>query len=282
MRKEYYHDLTSDKDTLNERKEKIFENWSNVAKEYGDSPSATIRDLYLRDLNTKITVNYLEKSDSVIDVGCGNGFATSYYANYVKKAIGVDYIPAFIESAKELHKKENLEFVVGDILNLGDIKNQFGKFDRVIAERTLINLVSWEDQQKAIKELDSLLKIGGLLILTEVTLQGHKSIDDFRVRFGLPIIEKHWNNCYIDEQALMIYLEHSYEPIERHSFGFYSLVSKVIYPASIYPKEPEFDSELNRIAHDLDSIIKIKNAPGHQVFFVFKKISDLMSLDRGI
>jgi len=276
MRKNYYEDLVGDKElSIEEKSAKIFENWSNVANEFGEEPSATIRDLYLRELNTKFVIEYLNDSDFIIDVGCGNGFATSDYADHSKNAVGVDYVPEFIESAWKLHKKDNLEFMVGNILNLENIRKRFGQFDNVIAERTLINLVSWEDQQTALKELDSLLKINGLLILTEVTLQGHKSIDDLRLKYGLPIIEKHWNNCYIDEDLLLSYLANSYDLVKRYNFGFYTLISKVIYPASIYPEEPKFDAMVNKMASELDSIYHIDNAPGHQVVFVFKKNRDM-------
>jgi ubiquinone/menaquinone biosynthesis C-methylase UbiE len=270
MRKDYYKDLVGDQELSKEGKsKKIFENWSNIAQEFGEEPSATIRDLYLRALNTQFVLKYLADSDVVVDIGCGNGFATSCYADHSKKTVGVDYIPEFVESARKLHKKDNLEFMVGNILNLENIR--FAQFDKVIAERTLINLVSWEDQQTALKELDSLLKINGLLILTEVTLQGHKSVDDLRSKYGLSIIEKHWNNCYIDEDLLLLYLADSYDLVERYNFGFYSLISKVIYPASIYPEEPKFDAMVNKIASDLDSIYHINNSPGHQVVFVFRK-----------
>jgi SAM-dependent methyltransferase len=254
-----------------EKSKKVFENWSNVAKDNGESPDASIRDLYLRDLNTKYVISYLDDSDTIIDIGCANGFATSKYANCVKRAIGVDYIPEFVKYANKLHKRDNLQFIVGNILDLGGIKEIYGTFDKLVIERTLINLCSWEDQKRALCEADNLLKIGGLLILTEVTLQGHESIDSLRIKYGLPILEKHWNNSYIDENLLMAHLENSYFLIRRYNFGFYSLISKVIYPASIYPEEPRFDADINRIASELDQIFRISNGPGHQVLFVFKK-----------
>ena len=284
MRKNYYEDLTSGISPSNEDKRQlIFENWANTAKDYGDEPDATIRDLLLRKLNTAETCKFIQNTDRIIDIGCGNGFATKSYASCADSGIGVDYIPAFVEKANEINGGQNLQFLTGDILDLSSIKKEYGEFDKVIAERTLINLVSWDDQKKAIGQLDSLLRPGGLLILTEVTIQGHESIDNLREKYGLSILEKHWNNVYIDENMLLDHLSQSsyghgvaYELIHKYTFGFYSLVSKVLYPYMIYPDEPSFDSRINKAAAELEFVYPIDNL-GHQRLFVFRKNTNLPS-----
>ena len=285
MRKNYYEDLTNGINLSDEdKKQSIFDNWQNVAANYGEQEDATIRDLLLRDLNTKQVCKFIDKDNDIIDIGCGNGFATAIYSDSAKSAIGVDYIPQFIEKANKVHCKKNLRFRVGDILDLSNIIQKYGKFDVVIAERTLINLVSWDDQKKAIKQLDSILKQNGLLILTEVTIQGHESMDILREKHGLPILEKHWNNLYIDEKAMMDYLMQSnyghdtcYSLIHKYTFGFYSIISKVLYPCLVYPEESAFNSHINKIAAEFDPQIPI-NGIGHQRLFVFKKHYDLAYL----
>ncbi len=284
MRNEYYKDLTDGKElSMEARSKAVHDNWENVAKEFGNREDATIRDLCLRALNTEKTCKYLCHTDKIIDVGCGNGFATAEYSKHVRSAVGVDYIPEFVSQANRLHKDhDNLRFVVGDIRDLSSVKDTYGKFDKVIAERTLINLASWDEQKKAILELDSLLVPYGLMILTEVTVQGHESVDKIRTSIGLPIIEKHWNNVYIDEDRLRGVFGTAYTFVTRESFGLYSLISKVVYPYLIYPEEPKFDASINKLAAELDQLFEIRNEIGHQVFWVFRKVCDIMPLEKGL
>lgn len=273
---EYYKDLTQGRElSPEERKKLVRKNWMDIAEKYGKQPDATIRDLYLRKLNTIAVNQYIEKNDSVIDVGCGNGFASVEYARTAKFTLGVDYVQKFIDEANELHREviatKNLRFLVGDVLDLSEIKRKYGEFDKVISERTLINLLSWDEQMQALDQLSSLLKLKGLLLLTEVTLQGHESIDKIRQEFCLPVIEKHWNNVYLDENVLVDYLAESYSLIARENFSLYILLSRVVNAALSLPNEPSFDAPINEIAFRLSQKFSINDGPGHQVLFVFQK-----------
>lgn len=273
-----YEDLNVGKElSLEQRKESVYNNWVNVAKKYGEQPDATIRDLYLRELNTLAVIQYLQEDDSIIDIGCGNGFATAEYAKIVRQTIGIDYIEGFVEKSKELHTEiiadRDLSFIVGDILDLSKIKEEYGQFDKVISERTLINLASWDEQRQALDQLSSLLEVGGLLLLTEVTLQGHERVDEIRQQFNLPILEKHWNNVYIDEVLLLDYLLCSglYTLVVRESFSLYTLLSRVVNAVLALPNEPSFDAPVNEIAFRLSQKFSIENGPGYHVLFVFRK-----------
>src|SRR4051795_11306760 len=67
----------------------------------------------------------------VLDVACGNGNATLAAARSGAVAIGVDYVPSLLESARERAVAEGLdaEFLAGDAeaLPFGD-----GEFDAVL------------------------------------------------------------------------------------------------------------------------------------------------------
>lgn len=275
-RAEYYTDLIKKRRVSSkQRSELVRKNWEDVASEYGEQPDATIRDIFLRELNTMAVLKHINSKDKIIDVGCGNGFATAEYAKKARYTLGVDYITGFIDKAKQLHRaiiRENrLQFKVGDILDLFPIRQEYGQFDCVISERTLINLASWSQQCKALDELDSLLKVRGKLILTEVTLQGHKSVDRIRRRFRLEVLEKHWNNVYIDENKLIRYLKKHYMLIRRESFSLYILLSRVVNAVLSRPREPSFDAPINKIAFELSQEFSLSQDLGHQILFVFRK-----------
>ncbi len=273
---EYYDDLTSGKSVdADEHSRLVRENWTKAAQEHGDAPDATIRDLYCRELNTEKVASLIRQSDWVLDVGCGNGFTTAEYAKRAERTIGVDYISEFIDHATRLHseiaKGHRLEFIEGDVRDLAWIKDTFGMFDKVLSERTLINLASWEEQILALDQLASLVKVGGYLFLLEVTNQGHESVDKARQRYGLDILEKHWNNVYLDEELLIEHLAGNFQLVEKESFSLYTLLSKVLYPAIIAPEEPQFDAPINSIAKDLSAFFTLKEDIGHTRLYVFKR-----------
>jgi SAM-dependent methyltransferase len=63
----------------------------------------------------------------VIDIGCGTGEHTIFFASRGHPALGVDSAPRAIEKAREKARKRgsNAEFKVADALNLGSLKRQF-------------------------------------------------------------------------------------------------------------------------------------------------------------
>ena len=275
-RTDYYKDLIKDKDVTDEERTKLVkENWCNVAEKYGDSPTATVRDMYARQNNTEVISKYIRPGNKVLDVGCGNGFATAEYAKEADYTVGVDYIPEFIRRAKELHKPlicaHKLAFEVGDIRYLDPIKDRYGTFDKVLSERTIINLASWEEQKGALHQLSNLVQTGGYLILLDVTNQGHHSVDKVRQHYGLDIIEKHWNNIYLDEVLLIAELAGEFQLVKKDSFSLYTLISKVIHPLIVAPQEPKFNSLINKLACELAREFTVEEHIGHTVLYVFKK-----------
>ena len=275
-RTKYYEDLTrGDAITPQERSKLVRQNWEKAATDLGSQKDATIRDLFMRELNTQFACKFISEGDRVIDVGCGNGIATVEYGKAALWALGVDYIPQFIDAANDLHKETveagKVEFQVGDILDLAEIRARYGEFDVVVSERTIINLADWDEQKQAVDELSSLLKKGGFLILTEVTKQGHESVDALRQEFGLPGLQKHWNNVYLDEAVLEEHLSGRFELIDRENFGVYILLSRVVNAVQAYPQEPAFDAPINEIGFKLAQRLRWPEGPGHHIAMVFKK-----------
>jgi ubiquinone/menaquinone biosynthesis C-methylase UbiE len=273
---EYFDDLTGGESVdVEEQGRLVRENWQRAAKEHGDSPDATIRDLYARKLNTEAIAKWLTPLDHVIDVGCGNGFQTAEYAKKAHWTLGVDYIPEFIRRCNHLHAEtcnsNYLYFVEGDVRDMAWIRDQYGEFDKVVCERTIINLASWEQQKQALDQLASLVKVGGHLLLNEVTIQGHESVDVVRQRYGLEVLEKHWNNVYLDEKLLLEHLGNDFQLISKDALSLYTLLSKVINAVLSLPGEPSFDAPINKLAYELSHYFSLKEDIGHTVLYVFKK-----------
>jgi ubiquinone/menaquinone biosynthesis C-methylase UbiE len=229
----------------------------------------------MRKLNTETVLKYISAKDTLVDIGCGNGYATAEYAKKAKFTLGIDYLPDFIRLAKIKYSKfirsNKLDFKVGDILRLQQaVKNPVSI---VVCERTLINLPTWSDQKKAILNIFQILKPSGKLLLTELTKQGHEMIDDLRYKLGLPQVEKYWSNHYLDEPQFENYIKGLFKIEYSQRFGTYCMISKAFYPLLIKPKPPRYKSKINKLAYEIAKIYPGITSPSHTKFYVLKKLT---------
>jgi len=254
------------------KKARIHRRWKEKAKKFGSSYKATIRDYYFRKLNTFVVLEQIKPGDRLLDVGCGNGFATAEYAQKAKFTLGLDYLPEFIQIAnkkyKDLVKKGKLEFKVADVTTLEALNS----FDKVTCERTLINLPTWADQKIAVEHIWRVLKPGGSLLLTEITEQGHEMLDSLRTSFGLQPVQKYWSNLYLDEQKFEKYVRKFFRIVKKARFGTYGLISKVAHPLLVAPAEPKFLAKINKKAFEVSKRVIGEDGPSHTVFYVLKKV----------
>lgn len=111
----------------------------------------------MRDLADK----YVKEGDSVIDVGSGNGRLYQVFANRRVNYLGVEPSEPLIKLAKE--KFPAAKFEVGDALNLSKYNEH--KFDSGFLIAVLHHIPSYELRLKALKQVYSVLKPGGYLIM---------------------------------------------------------------------------------------------------------------------
>ena len=122
------------------------------------------------DIFTKLFNQYVSKLDLpesalVLEVGCGTGViarALVKRQNFLRKVVGVDQSPAFIEAAIRFAIEEGVEekvdFIVGDAHDL-NIEDE--SFDVLIAH-TLLSHVT--DPMKVLKEVARLVRKGGHVV----------------------------------------------------------------------------------------------------------------------
>lgn len=232
--------------------------WDKEAEEWGDNPQVTIRDHYFRLLEVATICGLIKGRRSLLDIGCGTGFSTLFYAEQVERATGVDYAPQMVERAKRLLAdpstfkstmsqfaydgpptlRGNVGFDVGNILKL---EFPTASFDTVVAERVLINLPTVALQDDAIGEVARVMAPGALACLVEVTQQGHDAVDVIRTTLGLSKIEKYWHNLYIDEHHLAELLPGLGLTLEKVCrFETFQFLTKAVHPLAVAPEEPRF------------------------------------------
>jgi len=99
--------------------------------------------------------------------------------------------------------RSRLEFRKGDVRSLDGIP--VDTFDRVVCTRVIINFANVDDQRHAIRELGRRVRPGGLLLLSEATVQGWERLNALQREWGLPNIGVPSFNLYLDENAVAEY-----------------------------------------------------------------------------
>lgn len=212
--------------------------WSEQAREYGQSPSASWSDVHVIDREIEEIVARLETGDRVLDIGCANGFSTVQLAARRKIHIrGVDYVPEMIDEAKRRLKAleapvaGDVEFAVGDITRLSEADEAY---DKVIVIRVVINLSSWDEQLQGLKEAGRVLKRGGTLLLSEATLQGWERLNEFRREWSLPDIPMPPFNRYLDQDKVRAALAPGLDLVDVVDFSSsYYVGTRVLKPLLI-------------------------------------------------
>ncbi len=209
--------------------------WTRQAVEHGKSCSASWSDFRVIQMEIREMLNYLKDGDRVLDVGCGNGFSAVQLASQRRIDVkGVDCIPEMIKEARgrvealDLNLPGSIEFTVGDILSLDEPD---GAWDKVIVVRVIINLHGWENQLKAVQECVRVLKPGGLLLMSEATMEGWSAMNHLRAEHGLPEIPVPAFNAYLSQNQVVGALADDAELLDLKDFSStYYVGTRVLKP----------------------------------------------------
>src|SRR3989338_4599578 len=203
-------------------------NLSELVRDYWENPeTVSIIDKNLHKIEIGAVCKYLTSSDYVADIGCGDGVATVEYAKKVKKCVGIEYSDFLRKRASVLVTKSGLSNITikkGNVLKLRSVGE---KFDVVIVQRLLINLLSWKDQQKGLINIYNILKPGGRFIMIENTNDAFLAMNEMRIAVGLESIPKHWHNRFFDYDKLMEFMDGKFQLLNFQDFGLYYFLTRV-------------------------------------------------------
>ena len=251
--------------------------WDSQADLYGTSLYATMPDMYAKELEIKNILKYIKDGDSVADIGCGNGYSSFYYAkNRNIRLVGYDYSEKMIQLAKSVlikdfpYLKDNLSFKVEDILNLKINE----KYNCVITDRCLINLISLEEQVKAALQIYNILEDDGIYIMCEDTKQGLERLNSLRKLANLEIINERWHNLYLDEEEFLNKISAHFDLIQIDNFSSLYYISSRIINAKIAQKnnvKPDYNSDINKYAGLISSVGEFGDFGPLKIFVLKKK-----------
>ncbi len=207
--------------------------WDLQAKKQGANMKASWGDSLAIQLEIDAIGKYINDNDSVLDVGCANGYSLNLQKGKVR--IGVDISEEMIALAKK--KVFDCDFFVNDARNL-DFPNN--AFDVVYTTRCLINLPSWEEQRKAILECMRVAK--RVVIFSEAFYEPWIKLNALREIAGLyPLIENDFNR-YLKKKKIEELLG-TFENIDFSSV--YYLGSRFIREL-VNIKDESYENEINK------------------------------------
>ncbi|XP_070552692.1 juvenile hormone acid O-methyltransferase-like isoform X3 [Ptychodera flava] len=100
----------------------------------------------------------LNRTDVLLDVGCGVGALTALLSKRVARVTAFDISPEMIKEAKQISKAKNITYSVSDATKLSTYQEYRNSFDKVVANFAL----HWmKDYKTALEGIYQSLKPGG-------------------------------------------------------------------------------------------------------------------------
>jgi ubiquinone/menaquinone biosynthesis C-methylase UbiE len=234
-------------------REEIYQHWEEASRRDHDADGlvATARDPYLQDVVESIIEKSIGGDMKLLDVGCGNGASTLRFAGTARSAVGVDYVSGYVEraSAEAAHAgMRNTSFMVADVTDLEPVVARHGEFDVAISIRCLINLASWEDQQRGISEIAGCVRPGGLYVTSEGWQEGIDGLNLRRSRVGLSDLDVASYNRLMKRREFEECTRQYFDLVGYESIGSYLFLSRVLQPLYVAPEAPRSDHPINRVA----------------------------------
>lgn len=135
----------------------------------------------------------INSHSKVLDIGCGTGQTSAYlYSQFGATIFGLDINPIMLDKAKQrfLSLQMPIQLIQGPVENI-PIEDK--AFDFVLSESVL----AFVQKEKALKEINRVLKSGGRLIANEMTINSAPSeqeVDEIKEFYNLDtlMLENDW------------------------------------------------------------------------------------------
>jgi len=121
---------------------------------------------------------------SMLDIGVGGGRTTLYFAEHVRKYVGLDYSENMINACKtRFVNKKNSIFLLGDVRDMKNIEDN--TFDFILFSFNGLDYISHEDRLKALSEIHRVGKPDAYFCFSTHNLQSWNMIFGFWQQFSI-------------------------------------------------------------------------------------------------
>ncbi len=250
----------------------IKKHYDKVAILQKNLSTSTMQDKKIRKIETDFILEEIskcKKKSRILDIGCGNGYTLSRISKKFQslELYGFEQNELLANLAKkELKKKAKI--MIKDVRKLKS-KN---KFDLIICQRVLINLLNKNDQKKALKNLIEIVKTGGTLLFIETFKSGIKNLNNIRKKFKLNSLNATYHNMplnenFFDSKKLKPFLVEKNFELSSHY-----LVARVLHPFYLSFSKEKFKHNSNFVNFFSSIFNAKKKIYSHIKLLKFKKI----------
>ena len=225
--------------------EEVHDLYCKEASRSGLSGRCTMPDEGVRELEISVLSKYVSKVSilrertTILEIGCGNGYTVSLLADSHKNCefIAVDSNEEMIKLASQ-RNLSNVTFIKMSALSLELEK----KVDLVYTERCLMNLISWENQQIALKEIARVMNPQAILVLIETFCSGWEKLNKSREILGLPEIPIPPQSTPYEDATFETFIKKGFiksnllEGNDENFLSTYYYGARILYPALIAGK----------------------------------------------
>jgi 2-polyprenyl-3-methyl-5-hydroxy-6-metoxy-1,4-benzoquinol methylase len=138
-----------------------------------DNPDEPLEMIGFTIARYKFACKWMRETDRVLEVGCGEGFGCNFFSRHVAEVTGLDIDPQTVERCRRAYQRDNLRYVVGDIVHPTDKPR--GDYD-VVVSFEMIEHVSHDDGQRMAANVAAHLKDRGMAILSTPRARPDRSV----------------------------------------------------------------------------------------------------------
>jgi SAM-dependent methyltransferase len=232
----------------------ILEHYRKEAERHQLDSSSTMADERTRQLELESILTCLDGALSgqpageLLEVGCGNGLLLeTLRPRYPELGLtGADYSPEMVELANQ----RGVERCTVQREDVRHLSFEDARFDVIVLERCIINVLDEAEQGDSLRELHRVLKPGGHVVLIEAFTDGLTHLNTARDELGLDPIQPPYHNRWMDKRWFLdtidgLFRVTNVEGSDLPPINFLSshyFVSRVLY-AAVTNREIRYNTE---------------------------------------